>query len=70
MNGLLLRPNSTPPDPPDDSTIRWFLVRWTVVFILLTFIGYFITRDLALLLTGTVIWLAVSYVYAFYFARR
>jgi len=72
MNNSVLRPKLTPrrPEPPDDHTIRWFLVRWTVVFILLAFLGYFITQNITLLLTGTLIWLVASYVYAFYFAKK
>lgn len=53
-----------------EERIRAFLVAWTSVLTLLIIIAYLITKDIRVLFGGTVVAIAVSFVYAYYFRRR
>jgi hypothetical protein len=52
-----------------EERIRTFLVIWTSVLTLLIIIAYLITKDIRVLFGGTVVAIAVSFVYAYYFRR-
>ena len=53
-----------------EERIRAFLVIWTSVLTLLIIIAYLITKDSRVLFGGTVVAIAVSFVYAYYFRHR
>jgi hypothetical protein len=54
----------------NEERIRTFLVIWTSVLTLLIIIAYLITKDIRVLFGGTVVAIAVSFVYAYYFRHR
>ena len=53
-----------------DELIRGFLVGWTALLTLLLLLAYLVTRDIRVLNGGTIIALAVGFVYAYYFRLR
>ena len=55
--------------PHHDDQVRWFLVRSTVVLMVMTLLTYIVTRDIAVLGTTTVIGIAVIAVFRYYFTR-
>jgi len=53
-----------------DDKVRWFLARATVILMPLPFVVYLITRDIAIVATSTIIGVAVTSVYSYYFWRK
>ncbi len=53
-----------------DDLIRTFLVIWTAILTLLIIVAYLYTKDIRVLLGGTVVAIAVTFVYAYYFRQR
>lgn len=65
----------TPPNPhsseqnPLYDKIRIFLVGWMALLTIIVFIAYIITRDVVVLLGTTIVGIAVSSVFAYFFSR-
>ena len=64
----LKRENHSPPSI--DDKVRWFLVAWTALLTLLVFIAYLDTKDIRVLFSGTIVAIAVWFVYSFYFHKK
>ncbi len=49
------------------SRVRWILVNWTMLIVVLTLIAYCYTKDIRVLYLGTVVDIAMTAVFTFYF---
>lgn len=58
------------PKPPDKDSIRWFLVRAVILLMFVDLIVYLIVRDNGVLLVSTLIGVAVTSVFGYYFSNR
>jgi hypothetical protein len=59
-----------PPSLNNYEKAQWFLMGWMAVLTLLVFAAYFTSRDVRVLLGGTIVAIAVGFVYAYYFKRK
>lgn len=56
--------------PNNDDKVREFLAKCTVILMILDLSTYLITRDITVLLGGTIIAVAVGLVFQYYFKRQ
>jgi hypothetical protein len=64
------KPVPKAPSPRIDEWIRIFLVIWIALLMLLELILYCLTRDAVVLLSSTVVGMAVPFVFRYYFSRQ
>lgn len=57
-------------ETPDDNSIRWFLVKATIALMFFDLLVFVITRDATVLLENTLIGVAVTAIYLFYFQKK
>jgi len=73
-NNTLLKQDSKPKrdknETPDDNSIRWFLVKATIALMFFNLLVYVITRDATVLLENTLVGVAVTAIYLFYFQKK
>ncbi len=53
-----------------DDKVRRFLAFWTAFLMLIVLVGYLITRDPGVLIDTTVVGIAVTFVFSYYFKQR
>jgi hypothetical protein len=54
----------------NDDKVRKFLAIWTAFLMLVVLVGYLITRDAGVLVDTTIIGIAVTFVFGYYFKRK